>query len=296
MVGPLNWLSQIASISKFNLQTLPQRKGSSAAAIFGIAGVVAVMVGVLSIAQGIQRTMESSSSSENVIVLRSGADTEMMSGLGGDDTKIISQGPGLARNENGAIASPELLVIINLPMRSTGTDANVPLRGISRKAMDVRENFEIVEGRLFEWGLNEVIVGVGARIEFSGLEIGSTITVAQEEWPVVGIFEAGGGLAETEIWVDGAVLQPVYRRGNSYQAVYARLESEGAFQEFKDALTSDPRLNVKPMREADYYDSQSAMLYQLITGLGTLIAVIMGCGAAARSQHCAPWVFTPARW
>jgi putative ABC transport system permease protein len=279
MVGPLNWLSQIASISKFNLQTLPQRKGSSAAAIFGIAGVVAVMVGVLSIAQGIQRTMESSSSSENVIVLRSGADTEMMSGLGGDDTKIISQGPGLARNENGAIASPELLVIINLPMRSTGTDANVPLRGISRKAMDVRENFEIVEGRLFEWGLNEVIVGVGARIEFSGLEIGSTITVAQEEWPVVGIFEAGGGLAETEIWVDGAVLQPVYRRGNSYQAVYARLESEGAFQEFKDALTSDPRLNVKPMREADYYDSQSAMLYQLITGLGTLIAVIMGCGA-----------------
>ncbi len=279
MTGPLNWLSQIASVTRFNLRTLPQRKGSSAAAIFGIAGVVAVMVGVLSIAQGIVRTMESSASAQNVIVLRSGSDTEMMSGLGGDETKIISEGPGLARNENGAMASAELFVIINLPMRSTGTDANVPMRGISRMAMDVRDKFEIVKGRMFQWGLNEVIVGVGAQMEFSGLGIGSSITVAQEEWPVVGVFAAGGGLAETEIWVDGAVLQPAYKRGNSYQAVYARLESEDAFQEFKDALTSDPRLHVKPMREADYYDSQSAMLYNLITGLGTLIAVIMGCGA-----------------
>jgi putative ABC transport system permease protein len=279
VTGPLNWLSQIASVTRFNLRTLPQRKGSSAAAIFGIAGVVAVMVGVLSIAQGIVRTMESSASAQNVIVLRSGSDTEMMSGLGGDETKIISEGPGLARNENGAMASAELFVIINLPMRSTGTDANVPMRGISRMAMDVRDKFEIVKGRMFQWGLNEVIVGVGAQMEFSGLGIGSSITVAQEEWPVVGVFAAGGGLAETEIWVDGAVLQPAYKRGNSYQAVYARLESEDAFQEFKDALTSDPRLHVKPMREADYYDSQSAMLYNLITGLGTLIAVIMGCGA-----------------
>lgn len=279
MAGPLNWISQIVSVTRFNLRTLPQRKGSAAAAIFGIAGVVAVMVGVLSIAQGILRTMQNSASAENVIVLRSGADTEMMSGLGGNETKIISEGPGLARNERGALASAELLVIINLPMRSTGTDANVPMRGVSQSAMDVRERFRIVDGRMFQWGLNEVIVGLGAQREFSGLGIGSTITVAQEEWPVVGVFEAGGGLAETEIWVDGAVLQPVYKRGNSYQSVYARLQAEDSFQEFKDALTSDPRLNVKPMREADYYDSQSAMLYGLITGLGTLIAVIMGCGA-----------------
>jgi putative ABC transport system permease protein len=279
MAGPFSWLSQVVSVTRFNLRTLPQRKGSSAAAIFGIAGVVAVMVGVLSIAQGILRTMENSASPQNVIVLRSGSDTEMMSGLGGNETKIISEGPGLARNERGALASAELFVIINLPMRSTGTDANVPMRGIGRMAVDVRDKFEIVGGRMFEWGLNEVIVGVGAQMEFSGLGIGSTITVAQEEWPVVGVFAAGGGLAETEIWVDGAVLQPAYKRGNSYQAVYARLESEDAFQEFKDALTSDPRLHVKPMREVDYYESQSAMLYSLITGLGTLIAIIMGCGA-----------------
>jgi putative ABC transport system permease protein len=133
--GLVNWFSQIISISRFNLRSLPQRAGSSAAAIFGIAGVVAVMVGVLSIAQGIARTMENSASPDNVIVLRSGANTEMMSGLGGDETRIISEGPGLARNEMGPLASPELFVIINLPMRSTGTDANVPLRGVGRMAM-----------------------------------------------------------------------------------------------------------------------------------------------------------------
>jgi len=279
MAGPVNWFSQIASVTQFIFLTLPQRKGSSAAAIFGIAGVVAVMVAVLSIAEGIMQTMENSAAPANVIIMRSGSNSEMMSILQGDDVRIISEAPGLARDENGAIASPELFVIINLPMASTGTDANVPFRGVSRKAMAVREQFRIVDGRMFVWGLNEVIVGVASQHQFSGLEIGSSITVAQEQWPVVGVFEAGGGLAETEIWVDSAVLQPAYRRGNSFQVVYAKLESEGSFQEFKDALTSDPRLNVKPMREMDYYRSQSELLYRLITGLGALIAIIMGFGA-----------------
>ncbi len=279
MVGMFNWISQIVSVTLFNLRTMPQRIGSSTTAIFGIAGVVAVMVGVLSIAQGILQTMENSASPENVVVLRSGATSEMMSGLSGDDVRFISEGPGLLRQDDEVMASPELFVIINLPMRSTGTDANVPMRGVTRTAGDVHKGFQIVDGRMFEWGLNEVIVGAGALREFAGLEIGSTITVAREEWPVVGIFSAAGGIAETEIWVDASVLQPAYRRGNSYQAVYGRLESPDAFQEFKDALTSDPRLNVKPMREADYHSSQSTVLYNLITGLGTLIAVIMGFGA-----------------
>jgi putative ABC transport system permease protein len=279
MTGLINSLSQVFAVAWFNLRTLPQRIGSSATAVFGIAGVVAVMVGVLSIAEGIMRTMQSSASPDNVVVMRSGSNSEMMSILVGDDTRIISEAPGLARGASGALASPELFVVINLTKRGTGTDANVPLRGVTRSALEVREDFRIVEGRMFQWGLNEVVVGVGAQMEFNGLDMGSTLPVAQEDWPVVGVFEIGGGLAETEIWVDASVLQPAYRRGNSYQSVYARLESPGAFTEFKDALTSDPRLNVKPMREEDYYAEQSAMLYNLVTGLGTLIAVIMGLGA-----------------
>jgi putative ABC transport system permease protein len=279
MPGPFNWISQVFSVSVFNLKTLPQRIGSSITAVLGIAGVVAVMVGVLSIAQGILQTMENSAEPENFVVLRSGATSEMMSGLSGDDTRYISEAPGIARNTAGALASPELFVIINLPKRSTGTDANVPLRGITRQAPAVHQDFRITSGRMFEWGLNEVVVGAGAQREFEGLEVGSTIEVANEHWPVVGIFESGGGVSEAEIWVDAAVLQPAYRRGNSYQAVYGRLDSAAAFQEFKDALTSDPRLNVKAMRETEYHAEQSQVLYRLITGLGSLIAFIMGLGA-----------------
>ena len=279
MSGPINWISQVVSVSLFNVLTLPKRLGSSLTAVLGIAGVVAVMVAVLSIAQGILRTMESSSAPENVIVLRSGATSEMMSGLGGEAVRYISEAPGVARNENGAIASSELFVIIDVKKQSTGTDANVPLRGVTRAAPAVHQDFEIVEGRMFAWGLNEVVVGVGASREFRGLSVGDTIEVAREQWPVVGLFEAAGGVSEAEIWVDAAVLQTAYRRGNSYQSVYAKLESPDDFQAFKDALTADPRLNVRPMREEDYYAEQSELLYNLVTGLGTLIAVIMGLGA-----------------
>ncbi len=279
MAGPLNWFSQVVSVSGFTLKTLPKRKGSSVTAVVGIAGVVLVMVGVLSIAQGIRRTMDNSASRDNAIVLRSGSNTEMMSGFSGDDTKIIAEAPGIARGAAGPLASSELFVIINLPKRSTGTDANVPLRGVEPAAFEVRDRFELVQGRLFEWGLNEVIVGRAATREFAGLELGSGLEVGGETWRVVGIFEAGGGIAESEIWCDAAVLQPAYRRGNSYQSVYAKLESEAAFAPFKDSLTTDPRLSVKAVKEAEYYSSQTVVMTTLITVLGTFITALMALGA-----------------
>jgi putative ABC transport system permease protein len=223
--------------------------------------------------------MTSSTSTGNVMVLRSGADTELVSGLGGDDARIVTEAPGLATNRDGPIASRELFVIINLPMRSTGTDANVPLRGIEKAAPLVREGFEITEGRMFEPGLAEVVVGLGAHMEFAGLDVGSAIEVGTEQWPVVGVFTAGGGMAESEIWTDSRVLQGAFRRENSFQSVHATLESPDRFNEFKDALTSDSRLNVKVVTEAEYYSEQSQTLYGVITGLGVIIAAIMGLGA-----------------
>ena len=178
--GPLNWFSQVTAVTGFSLRTLPERKGSSAAVVFGIAGVVAVMVGVLSIAHGIMRTMKSSAAPENAIVLRSGSDTEMMSGVSSDSAKIISEAEGIARYADGPIASSELFVIINLPKRSTGTDANVPLRGVVPAAFEVRDKFRLTEGRHFEWGLNEVIVGIGAAREFAGLDLGGSLEIGKE--------------------------------------------------------------------------------------------------------------------
>ena len=146
-------------------------------------------------------------------------------------------------------------------------------------ALNVRENLKIVAGRMFEWGKNEVLVGIGAAREFAGLEVGGTIKVGRETWPVVGVFSANGGVAESEVWTDATVLQGAYNRGDSFQSVYARLVSPGAFREFKDALTSNPQLNVKVVRQAEYYAEQSETLTRLITTLGVLIAGLMAVGA-----------------
>jgi len=279
MAGPVNWLAQVASVTKFGLLGIPQRRGSVSAAVIGIAGVVGVLIGVLSMAVGFRKALTASASADAAIVLRSGADSEMVSGFGRDETRVIADAPGLARNPQGPLASAELFVIITLPKRSTGTDANVPLRGVEAPAFHVRDKLKIEQGRAFAWGRNEVIVGVGAAQEFAGLQVGNKLRIRHEEWAIVGTFSAGGGTAESEIWTDATVLQEAYHRGSSFQAVHAKLTSPAAFGPFKDSLTSDPRLNVKVLRQAEYYAEQSTLLTTLITTLGYLIAALMAVGS-----------------
>jgi putative ABC transport system permease protein len=275
----LNWLSQIVSVTKFGVLSIPQRIGSVAAALFGIAGVVGVLVSVLSMAVGFKKTMLASASPNSAIVLRTGADDEMSSGFGQEETRLIADAPGLARTSEGSLASAELFVVINLPKRSSGTDANVPLRGVEQAAFRVRDNLKIVQGRAFERGKTEVVVGVGAAREFAGLELGNKFKVGRNEWTVVGLFSAGGAASESEIWTDATVLQEAYHRGNSYQSVYAKLASPAAFFQFQQSLTNDPRLSVKVLRQSDYYSEQSTMVTTLITTLGVLIASLMAIGA-----------------
>lgn len=279
MAGPINWLSQIGSVAKFGLLSIPQRRGAVAATVIGIAGVVAVLVGVLSIAAGFKQAMTVSATPDSAIVLRSGADSEMVSGLSREQTRLIADAPGVAHDGQDALASAELFVIINLLKRSTHTDANVPLRGVEQAAMQVRDQVKIIKGRMFDWGKDEVIVGRGAAMEFSGLEVGSKIKVGRYEWPVVGMFSANGGVSESEIWTDAKVLQAAYHRGDSFQSVYARLDSPAAFQKFKDSLTSNPQLDVKVALQSKYYADQSETVTRLINTLGVLIAALMAIGA-----------------
>lgn len=275
----LNWLNQVFSVTLFNLRTIPERKGAVAAAAVGIAGVVAVFVGVLSIAAGFRAAMSVSGPSDVAIVLRSGADTEMTSGLSREETRLISDTPGLARNADGPLASAELFVIINLPKRSTGTDANVPFRGVEKTALAVREDIKLVKGRRFESGKNEIMVGAGAARAFAGLDVGEKIRLGQNEWQVVGIFTGGSGAAESEMWTDSVVLQSAYNRGDQFQSVYVKLASAQAFEPFKDALTTNPRLKVKVARQGDFLADQSSMLTTFIEKFGVFIAGMMALGA-----------------
>jgi len=274
-----NILTQVVAIVGMNLRNMSQRLASSVVALVGIAGVVTVLIGVLSISEGFRAVLDLSGAEDVAIVLRNGSNDEMSSGLAQPQTRIIADAPGVARDAQGPIASPELYVVVDVPLRKTGTPANVPLRGVGPQAQKLRQQFRIVEGRAFTPGTFEIIVGRGAAAQFAGLSVGRHVRWGTTDWLVAGIFEDRGSVAESEIWTDATVLQGAYNRGNSYQSTRVKLDSAGALREFKDALTSDPRLNVKVFTEKQYYEEQSRILITLVSTIGTTIAVLMGLGA-----------------
>jgi putative ABC transport system permease protein len=277
-MGIFSALVQTVVVTSLNLRTLTKRLAPSLVAIVGMAGVVAVFVAVLSMAEGFRLTMANTGSPDTALVMRTGSDSEMTSILTRDDVVIAQDAPEIARDARGAVASAELFVIVDLVKASTGTTGNAPFRGVSPRAFDVR-GVKLVEGRQFVPGRNEIVVGSAAAAEYRGLGVGSQLSLGQATWTVVGRFEAGGTVPDSELWCDVEILAPLYQRGPSRQSVYVKLTSLDAFTAFKDRLTSDPRLNVKVIREREYYESQSRFVYALITGLGTLVAGLMGIGA-----------------
>jgi putative ABC transport system permease protein len=273
-------LSQLIAVVALNFRTIPARLTSSLVAVVGIAGVVVVFVSVLSIAAGFTAAMQGSGAPDRALVMRSGADSEMTSGLSSVEVDLIKQAPGIRRDGQTAIASAELYVIIDLPKRSSpDAFSNVPMRGVEPTVMKVRDDVSIIQGRMFEFGTNEVIVGRGAAAQFLGLDLNADLKSGQNIWKIVGIFEADGGVSETELWGDARTLQGVYRRGNSYQSVLARLDSADSLQAFSDWLTTNPQVNVMVRRENEYYAGQSQMLTTLIQTIGFAIAGLMGIGA-----------------
>jgi putative ABC transport system permease protein len=271
---------QTITVIALSLRTIPARLSSSAVAIIGIAGVVVVFVSVLSIGAGFATAMQGSGSPGRALVLRSGADTELTSGLQGAEVDVIKQAPGVRRDASGPRASAELYVMLDIPKQSTpDAGANVPMRGIEPAGIPARELISIVEGRMFEFGTNEVIVGQAASREFVHMRVGDTIVSGQNRWPVVGIFQANDGVAESEVWGDARTLQGAYRRGNTYQSVLVQLDSIDAFDAFRDWLTANPQVKVSIRRESEYYAAQSADMTRLIRSIGFGIGALMGIGA-----------------
>jgi putative ABC transport system permease protein len=272
-------LQQTLAVTAMNLRSVTERKGTSLVAIVGIAGVVAVLIGIFSINEGFRSVLQLAGSDDVAIVLRGGGTDEMTSGLSQTQTRIIGDAPGVARVDGEPVASAELYVIVDVPLKTTGTAANVPLRGVGPKAASLRRGFRLLEGRMFTPGTNEVIVGRGAALAYEGLNVGAELRKGTRVWNIVGSFADAGSVAESEIWSDAIVLQGAYNRGTSYQSARVRLESVGALQTFKDALTSDPRVNVRVFTEKDYYAQQSRSIVSLVTILGRAIAVLMGLAA-----------------
>ncbi len=272
-------IQQILAVTWLNILNLPRRVASSTVAVIGVAAVVLVFAAVLSMAKGFERTMLLAGSDDTAIVVRAGATSELTSGLANDDVLIVNTAPGILKDGDAPVMSAELFVIVDVKKKSTNTEANLPFRGVQLRAFDVRDSTQLVEGRMFEEGRNELVVGRGAQYEFQGLDLGATIQFGRTEWSIVGVFDAGGGVAESEIWTDARVLQGAYRRGNSFQSVRARLEGPNSLAVLDEYLENDPRIDVDVFTEREWYSSQAEGTAGFIRLLGYPITFLMAIGA-----------------
>jgi len=264
----------------YNLRSVRARWTSAIVAVVGIAGTVGVFVAMLSLANGFRATLVSSGSPDNALIVRGGATSEMTSGVALDAVKIIQDAPGIARGPSGPLVTAEAVLMAPIPLRSTGTDANVEVRGVSPNVLEIRKGVRIIEGRMFSPGLAEVVVGKNANTTYSGLTLGNTIGLGTVQWKVVGVFDAGGSSFDSEVWGDPHLLTAAYNRPDTFfQSVTAHLTSRESLTQLREALTNDPRLNVDVLREIDYYAKQSTRMTTLITRLGGFVAFVMAIGA-----------------
>ena len=265
----------------YNFRSVRARWTSTIVAVIGIAGTVGVFVAMLSLARGFKATLVASGSTGNALILRAGSPSEMMGGITLDSVRIVQDAPGVARDNNGSpLVTQEVVGVVPFPLVTTGSDANVQVRGVSANVLSVRPFVKIVEGQLFQPGLSELVVGRNANKTYGGLSVGNTVDFGGGHWKVVGVFDAGGSAFDSEVWCDGKILAEVLKRpANIFQSATAHLTSPEAFDQFKAALTSDPRMNVDVMREVDYYAKQSTTMTTLITVLGGLVAAVMAVGA-----------------
>ena len=268
---------------EYNARSLLQRPVSTLLTALGIALVVAVFIGMLALANGFRAALVKTGSSQNVMILRRGADSELSSGIDRQTASILASSPHIANGQDGRpMFSPEVYVIIPLPRASSGSDttglANVVVRGISPAAWTVRNNVKIEAGRKPESGKPEICVGKKMAGRFNHTGIGETLHFAGRNWNVVCRFSANGSAFESEIWGENEQFMPVFR-GDAFQSVIFRLKDPGAFDEAKRTLEADRRLTVDVHRESDFYAEQSQLLGRILTILALMITSIMAVGA-----------------
>ena len=274
-------IAQTSAVIAMNIRSLPQRLWMSLAALMAVAIVVAVLLAFLAMANGFKATVEGSGSHALAVILRDGSQAELNSVITRDQVNLMEQAPGISRNNQGPIASAELYVVVDGLKRTTQTKVNLPLRGLQMAGIEMRKNIKLVEGRLFQPGTNEIIVGASALREFQGFELGNKVKLGTATWTVVGVFEAQGSVFESELWADVKTLQSQFNRGSSYQVMRVQLETPGDVSALEAYVKADPRLNLEVKTEFQYFSEQASAVGDVIFYLGWPLSIAMALGALA---------------
>jgi putative ABC transport system permease protein len=264
----------------YNLESVRARWASALVAVIGIAGTVAVFIAMLALANGFRATLISSGSVDNAIARRAGATSEMDSSVSLDSVRALEHSPGVASRNGVPLVSPEVVVVVALPLKESGTEANVQVRGVTDRAPLVHDGVSISRGRFLNSGAAEIVAGKNALSTYSGLEVGQKVSFGGVDWTLVGELDSGGSAFDSELWADATLLNSAYKRPiGIFQSVTIKLEGPGQLPVLQDAIEKDPRLTLAAEGEREYYERSSQMITTLITVLGSLIAFAMGVGA-----------------
>lgn len=272
-------LQQIVAATAFCLRSVPHRSGSSLVIVIGIAGVVAVLISVLAMSTGFERTIRGDARADRAIVLIQGADSESSSSLTRANIATVQAAPGIKGDENGRpLVSAEALLVAPVARKHNDADAYITLRGVGDHYFSVRPELALVAGRMFAPGLREVIVGEAAQTQFAGLEIGGVLRLHDGDWAIVGVFSGGDNVRESEVVADAQTVLSAYKL-NAFNSATAVLESPRSFAQFETALRRDPTLSVQVLAEPEYAAIVSRSIHRLLRAVAITIGGIMAIGA-----------------
>ncbi len=269
----------MALMLSYNLRHLTARKTTAAMTLLGVALVVFVFVATQMMSNGLQRTLAGTGSDANVIIIRTGAENEIQSGITRNEAAVVLSYPEVERTGgNLPLSSSDTVVVIALQKRSGGGISNVTVRGTGEFGLQVREGLKVMEGRFPARGTQELMVGTAVRERFSGTNIGDSVRMVGTDWPVVGVFDAGNSGFSSEIWGDADILMPSFKR-DAFSSITFRLGKSGTTEAVRERISKDKRLTLSAKVERQFYEDQSKMLATFIRVLGTLVSVVFSLGA-----------------
>lgn len=263
----------------YSWRNLRTRRLTTVLTAGGMALVVFVFTATLMLAEGLRRTLVSTGSPGNAIVLRKGSETEVQSGIERANAAAMTTRPEIALGRDGRpLAAREAVVLIGLTKKSTGKTSNVVIRGMDHASLALRPQVRLIAGRLPRPGTPEIMVGKAVAAGFANAGLGQHLRFGKRQWPIVGVFDAGSTGFSSEIWGDGDQLMPAFGR-NAYSVVVVGLRAPDLFPAYKQAIEADPRLQAEVWRETRYYEKQSDMMRKFLTVLGVALTAIFSLGA-----------------
>lgn len=264
----------------YSFRNLWTRRLTTGLTVLGIALVVFVFAATLMLSNGLREAMVSTGADENVIVIRKSALSEGQSFVSREQANIVKTQPEIVTLGDGTpMATSDVVVTINIPKRGSKGLTNLIIRGVSSQALEIRKHqVTLVSGRLYQAGLQEVIIGKAVHERFQGFDLGGTFRMAGTVWTIVGIFDGHGTGFDSEAWGDVEIMLPAIRRP-AFSSVTVRLQDTSSFKALKARLEHDPRMTVDLKREKQYYDEQSQGTSAFITFIGATVTFIFSFGA-----------------